>query len=338
MTRLVARAPGKLFLLGEYAVLDGGPAIVAGVDRCVEVQVARTRTRSVRIAAPGHADAVEFPAGGPLPDCAALRFALAAYAHAAATYPRLADAGLELSVTSHLDGASGVKVGLGGSAAVTVAIVAALFAAAGVEAAPCGVQDAVFATAFHAHRDAQDGMGSGADVAASAYGGVVRFEPRRGALPRTSALSLPAAARLLVAWTGTAAATVDLVRSYAALPDDKRRSAFRRASRASVDWFAAGLQRGALSPAAIDAGGNALFQLAESTGLPLLTPALRELVARARAHGAAAKPSGAGGGDCGIALTADPAAAQRIRADWQSAGLTPLDIGVSRQGVTVAAA
>ena len=31
MTALVARAPGKLFLVGEYVVLRGAPALVAAV-------------------------------------------------------------------------------------------------------------------------------------------------------------------------------------------------------------------------------------------------------------------------------------------------------------------
>ena len=35
---LVALAPGKLFLVGEYAVLDGAPAVVAAVDRGVRCE------------------------------------------------------------------------------------------------------------------------------------------------------------------------------------------------------------------------------------------------------------------------------------------------------------
>jgi mevalonate kinase len=36
---IVARAPGKLVALGEYAVLDGAPAVVLAVDRYVEVTI-----------------------------------------------------------------------------------------------------------------------------------------------------------------------------------------------------------------------------------------------------------------------------------------------------------
>ena len=122
MQSLIARAPGKLFLLGEYAVLDGTPAIVAGIDRCVEVRVARQATATVRICAPGHA-LVEFPCGKPPARHAALGFALAAYSHAIAACPRAAAIGMRLDVVSHLDGADGTKLGLGGSAAVTVSIV-----------------------------------------------------------------------------------------------------------------------------------------------------------------------------------------------------------------------
>ena len=36
---LVARAPGKLVALGEYAVLDGAPAVVLALDRYVEAAI-----------------------------------------------------------------------------------------------------------------------------------------------------------------------------------------------------------------------------------------------------------------------------------------------------------
>ena len=52
MTR-VFRAPGKLVLVGEYAVLDGAPAVVAAVDRGVACAVSPAPDR--RIETPGDA-------------------------------------------------------------------------------------------------------------------------------------------------------------------------------------------------------------------------------------------------------------------------------------------
>ena len=40
---IVARAPGKLVALGEYAVLEGAPAIVLAVDRYCEATLAHER-------------------------------------------------------------------------------------------------------------------------------------------------------------------------------------------------------------------------------------------------------------------------------------------------------
>jgi mevalonate kinase len=318
-------------------VLDGAPAIVAGINRFIEVRLTPRTSRTMRISVPGCCDALDFDAGRP-PSYAPLRFALAAYAHAIAACPRLATAAFELAIHGDLDPSyRGEKLGLGSSAAVTVAVTAALFAAAGVEAAARGLQDAVFSAAYRAHRAAQGEIGSGADIAASTFGGVVLFEPRPRALPRTTVLSLPPWAILLAAWTGESAATAALIRLYEAL-ERHRRAAFVRLSRGSVAWFATSLRQQAVSLTALDAAGNALAQLADAGGLPLFSSRLEALVAIARAHGAAAKPSGAGGGDCGIALTTNAASAERIRTAWRDAGLVPLDLDISGGGVTVAVA
>ena len=52
MNRSRARAPGKLLLIGEYAVLDGAPALVMAVDRYVDVRVESAREDSGRLSAP----------------------------------------------------------------------------------------------------------------------------------------------------------------------------------------------------------------------------------------------------------------------------------------------
>src|SRR5439155_1079328 len=50
---------------------------------------------------------------------------------------------------------------------------------------------------------------------------------------------------------------------------------------------------------AVASTADLLARLGDEVGIPIVTPALARLVAAARRVGAAAKPSGAGGGDCG---------------------------------------
>jgi mevalonate kinase len=335
---VIARAPGKLFVLGEYAVLDGCPAVVAAVDRHVEVTLRCTRSSTVRITAPGFCEPLEFSAGAPPVPSDALRFVLAAYRAAyERALPEIPPVGMDIRVVSRLATADGVHSGLGSSAAVTVAAVAALFAAADREAPLSEWRDAVFATALDAHRMAQGGIGSGADVAASVYGGTLAFEPRAAQLPRVTPLALPADATLLAAWSGDSASTPELVKHYLAMRNGTQaaRAAFVATSRQCVAQFVSQLGRGVVPLDALDANGAALEQLGATLGVSLVTPRLHEIVTIARAHGAGAKVSGAGGGDCGIALTANPVAAETIRTAWREAHLTPLDLRICQEGVTV---
>jgi phosphomevalonate kinase len=342
----VARAPGKLFLAGEYAVLDGAPAVVAAVDRHVEVRLTlRPGERLTRIHAPGHSEPLDFASERFEDAPPELRFAVAAIDEGRRRLPELGEGGLDLEIHSGLEGGAtaGQKIGLGGSAAVSTAIAAALFAAARGGAA--GSPDEVFATAFTAHRSAQSGIGSGADVAASVYGGLLLFEPRPEALPRVTKLTGPPETELLVAWSGRSAATGPLVRHYLGLERGSRprsageaggpRDLFVAASRSSVAAIAAGLRAGRVDVRAVNDNGETLERLGRDAGLPLLTPDLERIVSIARAAGAGAKISGAGGGDCAIALTADPRIAARVRAAWRDVGIVVLDLHLEAGGVSV---
>lgn len=332
------RAPGKLFLLGEYAVLDGCPALVVAVDRHVAVRIATDSSGArIRIGAPDIAPSVEFPASDPPPAIGALRFVLSAIHITLAQVAAARGRGFDVQIRSDLAESSGQKIGLGSSAAVTVATVGALCAAAGWDLSAAPTRDQIFALAFAAHRAAQGNVGSGGDVAASCYGGLVCIEPRPENAPSVSRLELPPDATLLVGWTGLAATTTQLVEHYLAARNGAAptRTVFVKQTRDCVEAFRNLLARGAISLAALNLAGDALDELGEALDLPLQTPALRELVRIARAHGAGAKLSGAGGGDCGIALTQHANVPTRIRDDWAAAGITPLDLHLAPQGVHV---
>ena len=333
--RWIARAPGKLFIMGEYAVLDGAPAVVAAVDRYVEVAVRLTKAAGmVRVAAPGYVPE-QFRAAEIPPLQGPLRFVLAAYEAAKTRFPALAKLGIDVQTSSTLADDSNIKVGLGSSAAVTAGVIAGLSAVAGEP--PAANRNAIFELACGAHRIAQGGVGSGADVAASVYGGVIRLRPARDGTPRVSPVAWPADALLLVGWSGSAADTADSVRRYCATRNggSQARSTFVRVSRNAVAGFISALSQGTLSLSAIEANGQALERLGQDLQLPIITPTLQRLIALAREHGAAAKVSGAGGGDCGIALTTNPSTAERIRHAWQAAGIIPLPLQLDTTGVTI---
>lgn len=338
MTGVVAaRAPGKLFIAGEYAVLDGCPAVVAAVDRFVTARVqVGAPGATVDVASAGHGS-VRFDAGKPPPEEGPLAFVIAAWRAVFERLPQLADHSLSIELSSTLDDPGSGKTGLGGSAATVVATVAALCAALGAPSDSDDRRIAVLEAALAAHRRAQGGAGSGGDVVASVFGGVTLFEPRGEALPLVTEVPWPSGAELLAGWSGAAASTTGLVQRYRAVaPNAVARVGFFERTRAAVAEFVAGLQCGRIAVEAINAAGDALERLGRDLDLPIVTPALRSLVHAARGCGAAAKASGAGGGDCAIAVATDAAMATAVRRAWGAAGLVALDLALSAEGVTIA--
>ena len=59
---ITAQAPGKLLLLGEYAVLEGAPALVVAVDRLARVRVASAERFEISAPQVG-IDGLEFAPG-----------------------------------------------------------------------------------------------------------------------------------------------------------------------------------------------------------------------------------------------------------------------------------
>lgn len=287
------RAPGKLVLVGEYAVLDGAPALVVAVDRGVECE-ARAR-RGPPDAEGGPALQIETPDGDD-------RFVRPALTDRAA--PGL----YRFRAWNPVLGITG-KPGFGGSAA---ACVAACLAAG---------RPATDAYAIHA---AVQGGGSGIDVAASLHGGLLSFERPAAIsgsppLPVIGALAVPASA-LVVIWSGRSASTGPRVTQYAASPD---RGAFVAEMRRIVAGWADD------PVAALSAAGDALVRMSERAGIDYLTPAHARLRALARDHGGAAKPSGAGGGDIAVALFPDEDRRAAFVAAARAAGLPPIAVTVA---------
>ena len=325
---VVARAPGKIFLTGEYAVLVGAPALVAAVDRVAEIRIApqcAPESLAITSLAEGERRVVDGEDRRELPggDAGAV---LAAH-RAVSARVRLPE-GLDVTVDSRAFLVGARKLGLGRSAATLAGTVAGLLAVAGQRRESAEPLEVALLALAHF----QGGEGSGADLAAAVRGGVVevvRHDTRLAVASR----GLPTGLELLVGWTGEGAATVPLLRRFSAAI--RTEPATLRELRVTAESAAAAVTAGDRLAflQAVDRSGSLLEQLGREIGLPITTPALARLVAAARRAGAAAKPSGAGGGDCGIAFATSPAQAAAVRAAWEAEGIVPLPLAIEPAGV-----
>jgi phosphomevalonate kinase len=334
-----ASAPGKAFVFGELAALEGGPALVAAVERRVIVKVVDAEAR----AAAGNTEPpawIERLDGGPARTL--LRAALLAYDAEGdllvAVARALADAGVplpeRLAVASSRDGlvdADGRSLGLGSSAASAVALVAAL--------APELAPERREALAVEAHRAFQGGHGSGYDVVASHRGGLsllerdgegegegVRISARRVELHGWALLF--ANGRVEVATPGVVRAVVQAVgrdrRAREAL--DRLRALSERGGREAL----AG--RIDAVPPLMRAFMEAEATLGEVAGVALVTAEVRRLDRELTALGGACKPSGAGGDELLVALV--PAAAREEACELMARrGYDVVQAALAREGL-----
>jgi phosphomevalonate kinase len=227
---------------------------------------------------------------------------------------------------------AGRKLGLGSSAAVVVATLAARAMARGEDPRYAAVRAEIFRAARGAHAREQKG-GSGVDVAASVHGGVLRYVVQRGEAA-IRAVDLPSEVVLAAYWSGTSARTsdlrarVDALRARAA--DSAMFAALREAASDAAEAVDGGGARDFVERAA--AFGRALDALGHAADAPIVPPAFAELARMAESEHGAFLPSGAGGGDVAIWLgTAPPSTAFASRAD--ALALRPLVLSVDRGGV-----
>lgn len=274
-------------LFGEYAVLHGHRALVAAVDRGARCTV--EPASELTIDGGRHGRAIRGDVGwrgDPLPFAQTLIDALPESPVAA--YHLDSDA---LSV-------GGTKLGLGSSAASTVALARALM--------PDADARAIYTRAQAAHRAVQ-GTGSGADIAASAYGGVIGYrwleghgEVERMPVGRT---------RLMLVWAGQPASTIALVgrvKTWTQANPEAHAALMERIGAAAEQGIEAWRSGGDLRPAA-RATAACLDALGQQSGAPIVTQCHRQLSAIVEDLSVVVKPTGAGGGDLAWVVGPDTA-------------------------------
>ena len=262
---VIASAPGKIVLSGEYAVLWGAPAVCMAVDRRAVATVQPADACS--LTTPGFTDSDPFrvvdalsPGGRPACD-------------------------ITLDTTAFAN--NGSKIGLGSSAALTVALAAALDNS--VE---------IYEQTLAAHKRLQGNSGSGVDVAAAVHGGLLEYSMTSR---EAASLPWPNGLAFRVIWTGVPVSTGEKLKKLAAQagqPAMRSRSALLLvAPRMAQAWRSA--DAGAILETYVTYIG-VLRQFSVDHDLGIFDAGHDKLTDAAMADGLVYKPSGAGGGDIGM--------------------------------------
>lgn len=253
MTQVQASAPGKLYIAGEYAVVDGSAAIVAAVNRYVTVKVDDENLPALAPESRKYYGVIAsekenykpifwtraYDGSIEIPDDEKYAYVFAAmrvidsYAGECSA-PNMDRKSYNLHISSELDDAkSGRKYGLGSSAAITVATVRALCKWYGLKPDISTICKLSLIASSMVKKS-----GSGGDVAASSCGGWILYraydrdwlESELGLIksgesdfskllrkkwPRLEfkRINVPKTLKLLVGWTGSPASSAQLVSS-----------------------------------------------------------------------------------------------------------------------------
>ncbi len=324
---LTASAPGKLVLLGEYAVLDGASALVMACDRRSVATIGpadgeRCRLTTRMPAAVDHEFAPGTPSGAALVDAVLGDLA-----------PRLPWPVWRATIDSSAFFADGLKLGLGSSAAALVAFAGAVRAAAGEPGRPD------LSVLIQCHRSFQGGSGSGIDVAAALTGGTLEFRLDEAARAVVGSVRLPKSVGFAGIFAGSSASTPNLVGQYRRWADSGSAEAAglrqRMAAVAAVGCAAAREGNGAAFVAAIDEYGRCLADLGQAIGAELVTGSHRRIGDLAGEFELAYKLSGAGGGDVGIACGLDADALRAFAARAADEGFHVVPLTVDDEGLRV---
>ncbi|HVA96067.1 MAG TPA: mevalonate kinase [Candidatus Acidoferrales bacterium] len=289
MKKITVSAPGKLMLLGDHAVVHNRPCLVTAVDQRMEATVTRLDVPELQLEAPGvkvigYKKSLKDLGKGEIPKGA--KFVEIAVKNFLKKYQF--KGGLRVETSS----AFSSQVGFGSSSASTVCMVKALSELTGSKLD----NKSLFNLAYKTVIDIQ-GVGSGFDIAAGIYGGILYFVGGGKVITPISVANFP----LIVGYSGSKGDTPTLVKMVGA-----KLKEYPKIYPVLFDVSTTCVETGkkALIAGDFEKFGelmNINEGLLSAYGVETETLAAMNYAARsAGAYGA--KLSGAGGGDCMIAL------------------------------------
>lgn len=356
-----ASAPGKLYIAGEYAVLEPGhPALIVALDQFITVTLKEADKQGSICSS--YSNGISIPwtrkNGKFYMDERENPFS---YITKSVTlveqYLQELNYDLkyfDLTIESELDNKDGRKYGLGSSGAVTIATIKAILSLYEIDY----TSELLYKLAAITHLSLNSN-GSFGDLAASSYGGWIAYScfEKEWVIEKLSTrekisklvtvkwpklriepLKAPADLRLLIGWTGSPASTTSLVDQLHDEQNDMYDfyKQFLDDSYQCVMWIIEAFKEKNIEKIqqGIRINRHLLKSLAAKSRVNIETDALTDLCTIAESFNGAAKSSGAGGGDCGIVLFNQQDEILPMITAWREKGIVDLPLQVYKEKMT----
>lgn len=351
--KVFADAPGKLVLIGEYAVLENSPAIVAAVNRRATITIEKTGEDLSLLNLPHLKDSVPLYADGamikPLVTPKS-QLTTEVVNRVVSMLNRIIEKEITVKTAFHgvkltIDSSdffsteNNIKLGLGSSAAVTVGLLAAVRK----HINPAWVnKNALMHVGYRQHNESQHQAGSGIDIAASVFGGVLRYKAKANAAgfsPVIKKVSVPEDLQMGFVWTGRPASTGSFLER---LKDFKINNTidYNRSMRWLIRQAQAGCQAFEQKDTkkflqTVERFHHSLEDLGHASRIPIISNKHRRIARIVYENGGYYKPSGAGGGDFGIIFSNQKSRIDRITNLVETEGFSFPKLSLSADGVCV---
>jgi len=349
------KVPGKLIILGEYAVLEGADALVASVNRYVNVEISSSGDDVCQISSNLTSNPLRIwvdkngscePEQGQSEDLISkMQFSLAIInricCHIVKSGLPLQPFLIKIDTSQFYLGEN--KLGLGSSAALTVALILSIVNHSGIEKKVFPEKYDMFRFVCESHFFAQGNKGSGIDIAASVFGGINVYNMNTSnqgeTSPKISSVSELPGLFMLPVWSGISFSTrklLSLVEIFQAHHESEYKETMSRLLTLS------------------NSGCNTYIENNLSDFLDILHDyyeVLREFSVRSKITiisdihkkianivsntGGIYKPSGAGGGDLGIVFSDSEKTLESVKKDLFQNNIKTLELGISQTGVTI---
>ena len=352
---IVTKAPGKMILIGEYAVLYCAKSLVCAMDCFASVSLTTSDTNLFEITAPSLSiknqpfsidinAQLQFEEPSDIETMKKLHFFKIVFEESDKLIQSknrvLRPVKIEIDTNGFYSVDRRNKYGFGSSAAMTVALIKALLSSTDL-LSNFNTHD-FFQLAFRIHHKAQGDLGSGIDVAASVFGNVLTYQLREDdgiltgygqPVDRWDDLFI------IPIWAGHSTSTRQMVRSVDALKESSPQ-VFDNIMNALIECSEKGctsyVQKDKVTFFnSIREFNRILSDLGDKSNTPILSDAHRKLIDLISETNGVYKPSGAGGGDIGVAFCDSMDTVENVKRILKETDFQVLDFDITDEGVSV---